>query len=252
MKRELIIFGLVVMAVSSCTSFLPTQEPPVYTPLPPTMTPDPCGPESISDEIDMIRGLLNEFQEVAFIATNTPTVSLISPVIKLEEIRQSIISLAVPDCLQDLKQGISDYTASQLRYFAKLMNKSTAKDADIDFQNSETLWKIVEAEYENVITNGRLDFQPLTSFESVLIPDTGFKAIAFTEGDKSVNVRAQPDMNAKIVTSLDPGVQAIIVGRTEMGDWIRVNVLGIYGWVYSEMIVLNVDMEQIVFVNPMP
>ena len=86
----------------------------------------------------------------------------------------------------------------------------------------------------------------------MLIPESEFNAVAFIEGDKSVKVLAQPDLNAKIVTLLNPGVQAMVVGRTETGDWISVNVLGIYGWIYTEMIVLNVDMEKIVFVNPMP
>ncbi|MDP2964911.1 MAG: SH3 domain-containing protein [Pelolinea sp.] len=252
MKKAAVIIGLVVISVSSCTSFFPVQEPPIYTPLPLTMTPDPCGPESISAEIEMIRGSLNEFQEVAFIATNTPRESLISPVMMLEEIRQNLISLVVPECVQDLKQGYSDYTASLLRYFSKLMNKSAAKIADIDLQNSETLWKIVETEYENVITNARLEFQPLTGTESVLLKEAEFGAIAINDGDKSVNVRAQPDLDAKIVSSLEPGVQAMVVGRTEKGDWIRVYVLGIYGWLFSETITLNVDMEKVVVVNPTP
>ena len=252
MKKAAVIIGLVVISVSSCTSFFPVQEPPIYTPLPPTMTPDPCGPESISAEIEMIRGSLNEFQEVAFIAANTPRESLISPVMRLEEIRQHLISLVVSECVQDLKQGYSDYTASLLRYFSKVMNKSAAKDADIDMQNSQTLWKIVDKEYEKVITNARLEYKPLKSTESVLIKEAGFGAIAINDGKKSVVVRVQPDLHAKIVSSLEPGVKAMVVGRTEKGDWIFVNVLEIYGWIDSEMVTLNVDIEKVIVVNLTP
>jgi hypothetical protein len=59
------------------------------------MTPDPCGPECISNVVETIRRKLNEFQEAAFIAKNTPIGLLISPVMKHEDIRQTLISLDV-------------------------------------------------------------------------------------------------------------------------------------------------------------
>lgn len=250
MKRTTVVFVVFIFFMASCTEFLPTPEPPVYTPLPPTMTPDPCGPESISDEIEMIRGLLNEFHEMAYIATNTPRESLISPIIRLDEIRHDLNSLAVPDCIQDLKTDYTNYTASLLRYFTDLMNKSTANQAEMDLQNSETLWKIVETEFEGVITKARLEFQPLASAESVLLSEVGFKAVAINEGDRTINVREQPDLGARIVSLLEPGVQAIVVGRTESGEWIRVNVLGVYGWVYSDMLTLNENIGQVEIVKP--
>jgi len=228
---------------------MPTAEPPIYTSLPPTMTPDPCGPETISDEIEMIKSSLNEFQEVAFIASNTPVELLITPVMRLQEIHQNLNSLAVPGCMLKLKQATYNYTASIVIYYSKLMNKKTAKEAEADFENSKLLWPLVEIEYEKVVREGRLEFQPLTSYENVLIPETGLKAIAFNEGDQTVNVRETPDLNGKILTLLENGAQAIIIGRTEKGDWLRVSVQGVNGWVYSEMVALNVDIKEIGVVN---
>jgi len=228
---------------------MPTPEPPIYTSLPPTMTPDPCGPETISDEIEMIKSSLNEFQEVAFIASNTPVELLITPVMRLQEIHQNLNSLAVPGCMQKLKQATYNYTASIVMYYSKLMNKKTAKEAEADFKNSKILWPLLETEYEKVVREGRLEFQPLTSYENVLIPETGLKAIAFNEGDQTINVRETPDLNGKILTLLENGVQAIALGRTEKGDWLRVSVEGINGWVNSDMVKLNVDINDVDVVN---
>jgi hypothetical protein len=62
---------------------------PVYTPLPPTGTPDLCGPETISMENETVKNWLKEFQEVVYIASNTPVDSLIAPVMALEEVHQN-------------------------------------------------------------------------------------------------------------------------------------------------------------------
>jgi hypothetical protein len=249
MKNSAVISMIILLLTASCSSLMPAPELPVYTPLPPTMTPDPCGPEAISDEIEMVRNWLNEFQEVAFIASNTPQDSLISPVMKLQEIHQNLNSLAVPGCMQGLKKANFNYTASLVMYYSKLMNKKTAKEAAADLENSEVLWPLVETEYEKVIRTGRLEFVPLTSYEGVLIPETGFKAIAFNESDQTVNVRAAPDLNANILTLLETGVQAIIIGRTEKGDWLRVSVESVNGWIFTEMVALNVDINEIDVVN---
>ncbi len=127
MKYSLVVLGIILLSLGSCSGLLSTQEMPVYTPLPPTMTPDPCGPESINDEVEMIRGLLGEFQEVAYVSSNTPRESLITPIIRLEEIRHELNSLIVPYCMQDLKSGYSNYTASLLRYYTNLMNKNACR-----------------------------------------------------------------------------------------------------------------------------
>ncbi len=86
----------------------------------------------------------------------------------------------------------------------------------------------------------------------MLLNDAGSKAIAVNEGNNSINVRELPDLNAKVVSTLEPGVQAIVIGRTETGDWIRVNILGTYGWISKDMVVLNVEPEKVDIVNSSP
>ena len=94
-----------------------------------------------------------------------------------------------------------------------------------------------------------LEFQPLISYENVLIPKTGFKAIAFNERDQTVYVRETPDLNVKILTLLETSVQAIVIGRNEKGDWLRVSVEGVNEWINSELVALNVDINNIGIVN---
>jgi hypothetical protein len=252
MKYSLVVIGIILLSLSSCSGLLSTQEMPVYTPLPPTMTPDPCGPASIYDDVEMIRGLLGEFQEVAYVSSNTPRESLITPIIRLEEIRHELNSLILPYCMQDLKSEYFNYTASLLRYYTNLMNKNTADNAEIDLNNSEAHWKTVQTEFEELATIAGLEFQPLANADSVLLNDAGSKAIAVNEGNNSINIRELPDLNAKVVSTLEPGVQAIVIGRTETGDWIRVNILGTYGWISKDMVVLNVEPEKVDIVNSSP
>jgi hypothetical protein len=54
--------------------------------------------------------------------------------------------------------------------------------------------------------------------------------------EKSVNVRAEPNTKAKIISSLKQNNQISLVGRNAAGDWYQVNISGAtqVGWVFGE------------------
>ena len=64
---------------------------------------------------------------------------MVTPVMKLQAIHKNLNSLAVPSCMQKLKQDTYNYTASIVMYYSKLMNKKTAKEAKADFLSSKLL-----------------------------------------------------------------------------------------------------------------
>ena len=246
MKRAIIpLICLVILVASSCEAFYPIEITPVVTPLPPTMTPDPCGPESLSDKMMIINQSLTEFQEVVFIADNSRVQDLISPLMKLEEIRIRLSTLSTPSCLAKFKQSYLDYTAVVIRYLSSRMNDSKSDDYEIDQQNSQTLWQVVELEYEKAILDARLDFQTLTSSDSAFAQAAEIGVMARNDGTRSVNVRAQADLDASIVGSLEPGMQALVIARNEAGDWVRINLMGIYGWVFTKTIDLSAKLDEI-------
>lgn len=225
--------------------FYPADNRPVVTPIAPTMTPDPCGPESLSDEIKTIREGLIEFQEVTFIANNSRSEDLIYPVMKLEEIRTRISTLSTPPCVGKFKQSYMDYTSVVIRYLSSRMNDPRSDEYEVDQLNSQTLWQVVEKEYEQAVLSARLEFQALSSIESAFQQAAETGIIAMNDGSKSVNIRAEADLDSPIVGRLEPGMQALVLGKNETSDWVRVNLSGIYGWVFIETVEISTDLEEI-------
>jgi hypothetical protein len=247
LPKKLVLAGMLLALIlaSGCSRFAPMEEIPVYTPVAPTMTPDPCGPETVGDDAEQIRLLLTAFQEVAAIADATPQQALISPVMRLEEVRHEMNLLALPACAQPLQAAINDYTAAILRYYTKMQNKTLVRDAGADLQNSAVYWETVTSEYETFLQNARLPFTPLPVLSEALKEETDTRATAVNENAQSVMVRENPSTTGKVLSNMGRGVMARVTGRSEDSQWLRVDVNGIYGWVNAGVVTLNVDVNDL-------
>ena len=58
-------------------------------------------------------------------------------------------------------------------------------------------------------------------------------------------MRSQPGLDADIISQLEPGMQAIGLARNASGDWLQINLDGVIGWVYTEMVTSSMDIEEL-------
>ena len=83
------------------------------------------------------------------------------------------------------------------------------------------------------------------------VPSTAENTIfVANEGTQRVNVRNQPELNADIISVLEPGMQAIGLSRNEAGDWLLINLDGVIGWVFTEMISPSSPVEDLEIFDP--
>ncbi len=52
----------------------------------------------------------------------------------------------------------------------------------------------------------------------------------------ALNVRSQPDIASKVLTTMSAGQRADVLGKNLAGDWWQVTVNGISGWVFAEYV----------------
>lgn len=78
---------------------------------------------------------------------------------------------------------------------------------------------------------------------STIIPSGTITAT--NSGQKAVNLRGAPDLNAAVVELLQPGEVVPVLGVDASGKWVLVNYTGQELWAYLEFLTLNVDVSAI-------
>jgi len=253
MKKTIILISITAMFFSSCslignsTSGDPTQITP--TPMP-TATPDPCAAENLLGEVEKVQDLVNEFQDIAYVANFTQQTELIVPIMEMQAVRRDLQKLEVPVCEEAIKTASLNYMNSTINYLAFFMGGETKENVDAGIQNSQVLWQTVLGEFNKLLTSAGLVSDEL--------PDVGITAPSTTEGSvivgnestQRVNVRSQPDLDADIISHLEPGMQAIGLSRNEPGDWLLINLDGVIGWVFTETVTTSADIEELLISEP--
>jgi len=255
MKSVSIIIILGILLLSACSA--PTPVIPTVTPEPTlalTPTPDPCSKENILVEAEKLQMAVNEFREVADLANSTDVNFLFIPVLRLQEIRYDAINTKVPACLDTFKASTVAYTASVINYMIIFMNVQDPKSEDLTnaIQNSQTQWQVLVNEFNNVLAIAGVEQQSVTDPNSISPAPSDEAVIATNESDSTINVRAKPDLAAEVLASMEKGIQAEVIGRTEASDWLQVKLDDVTGWIFTETVVVNKPVDQLTVVEVIP
>ena len=245
--KQVKLFSLLIILISAvaCDSFITDEYEPIFTPVAPTMTTDPCSPENISDDLEIIRSNLAEFHEIALIADNSRTNYISYSLLQLQEIRTKLTNLFTPGCMGKLRQAYMNYTGEVIRYLTERLNNPYSNDYRISQQNSLAFWQIVDEEYQKLALTIPQGFIPLTGLIKNYDEGLETRITAENDGKQSVNIRLSGNLNSGIIGQLEPGMHGLVLGKNETGDWIRINLKGIIGWVYIETIELSEDLDLI-------
>lgn len=262
MKKYSLVIAIIILLFSACSALKSTATPATPTPLPtPTPTPDPCSKENILAEAEELRLLVSEFQEVELLANMTNFNYMYDPILRLQELRYEILRTNVPECLETFKAVSVNYSIEAINYLTTFMNlrlnseEISEKDNEnfnIAMQTSQTWWQEVLKEFRNIASIAGVEIQATPAANNVAPSATGISATATNEGTAAVNVRTTPDLNASIVASMEKGIQADVIGRNEASDWLQVKISDVIGWVFTEMVVTNVPVDQLPVVEVTP
>ena len=248
------------------------------TPVPPTpeetAISDPCAPENLLEEVEKVLDLVNKFQDLRYLSNFTPTNQMTILIMEMQNVRRELQKLEVPVCEEAIKTASLNYMRTTFNYLAFFManpidpNDPTQSHPTVivGIQNSDVLWETVLGEFNNLLTSAGLASEELPDISESADPaattETGITEPADTttttdtgviignEGVQAVNIRSQPNIDAEIVSRLEPGLRAIGISRNTAGDWLLVNLDGVIGWVYTEMITSSTPVEELPISDP--
>jgi len=249
MKKTIILFAICAIFISSCSLLSgvgsePTPVPPTPTAAP-TATPDPCAAENLLDEVEKVQEIVNAFQDVAYVANFTPQTELVIPILQLQEIRRDLQKLEVPECEESIKNASINYMNATINYLAFFMGGESQENVDAGIQNSQVLWQVVLSEFSNLLGSAGLIEEEVPDISSAVPSATDSGIFITNDGFNGINVRALPDLEGEILTSLEPGMQAIGIARNEAGDWVQINLDGVIGWVFAETVTATEPIEDL-------
>jgi hypothetical protein len=99
MSRIYFTLVLIPLLLTACGRQVVATQAPVST-----STPDPCSAENLPAEVIKVNNLMREFDDYSSLASNTPQEQLVKVIPELQRIQRAAEDLAVPACLQTLKQ----------------------------------------------------------------------------------------------------------------------------------------------------
>ena len=248
MRKTIILISIAAMFVSSCSlieNFTPGDPTPIVPTPMPTATPDPCDAENLLEEVEKVQDLVNEFQDTWYVANFTPQAERILPIMEMQAVRRDLLKLDVPDCEEAIKIASLNYMDSAINYLILFMGGEAEENVDASFQNSQVLWQTVLGEFNKILTSAGVVSEELPDIGITTPQTTDSGVIVGNESTQRVNVRSQPDINADIISQLEPGMQAIGLSRNESGDWLLINLDGVIGWVSTETITTSAVIEDL-------
>jgi len=257
MKKFVYLLIPIIPVLSAC-SMLFTPEPTATT-VPPTQMPtavptqDPCSGENIVDEVEEIQYLINDFREILTMAPATDVTLLYNHVFRMQDIRRQIIQTEVPQCLEDLRSLSIDYASSAIYWFVIFINvQENESEVVLAAENtSNTLWQQVVSEFDSVLSEAGVE-RVLPADVGGVVPPGETGVFLTNDGTLSVNVRERPDTDADIVASLESGMQATALSRTEDAEWVQINLDGVLGWVSAETVLISEPVEDLPVLEEIP
>ncbi len=109
-----------------------------------------CSDKNIVVEAEIIADQVHHFEDVKFVAILTSREQLVVPILKLQDIRYEAEALDMPDCLTALEKSAIDYMNSVIVYMSHHMAGFDSEQVRIEFQYSEELLAVYQAEYARV------------------------------------------------------------------------------------------------------
>lgn len=146
-----LVFGAANLTATTLPTDLPTTDLPTNTVFP-TSTQDVCTPGNISAQVDRVHALTREFDDTFGLAQSLNLESVVPLVQDMQRIKRSAEDLAVPPCLQKLKEYQLLYMNSGIEVFTAVLSVTNANPN----MNQNTLNQITVPLLENVLGAAKL------------------------------------------------------------------------------------------------
>lgn len=245
MKRRLSLILILILGLAACA---PRAEPSTPTPLP---TPDPCAGAALQAAAQAVHSKMREFDDASALASVTPRDQLPAVITDLQRIRREAQDLSVPSCLDNLKRLQIAHMNTVIETLMAFLGGASGDVVNRGVSQARQLHDLYTLELMRVLG---LTLVPATASPTLTTPEAQAPGETVTPqiimvvnpGPATVNMRADPSLDAASLGVLAVGAAAPAVGRTADGTWILIEVPGqpgVRAWVYTSLITLSGPIE---------
>ncbi|BCY19501.1 hypothetical protein hrd7_33500 (plasmid) [Leptolinea sp. HRD-7] len=250
--------GAPTVAVVEAKPLPPTQAPPA-APLVPQLpvytqasivnlaTPEPVDPcssiEAKRPEIENLARIMGEFDDTSYLIQSIPDRNqMVQVILVLQAIRREAINYKAPECLKPLKEAQVNFMSGVVLTSISIM--SSASDDTIKNQLAQTrsLRASFDQELANQLGLKYITATPVPTIPPTAVPPTSTTSPVTATVDQDIYVVQGPGLTFPAVGTFLKGQITNVIGRTEKGDWIEIDIPsspGNAGWVPKQLIKLN-------------
>jgi hypothetical protein len=265
LRKFMAIVGAIILVTLLCSACSPeiAQTIPTTTI---TATPDPCSKANISSGIQRISELMQEFDDITFVASLAPKEQLSDLILNLQDVRRRTDVNNPPVCVAKLQSTAVNYMNEVILFLAHYMGGTDVSQINLERNNSQSLRNAYEEEYAHMTGATYISPTPLPTNQiaEIQVTDTpsptqtatpnvespteteATEVIVTNPGPSAINLHNYPDVNARLVGFLNPEENAQAIARTNTGDWILITyskAMGGSGWVLAKLIQTDHSVE---------
>lgn len=205
---------------------------------------DPCSSvEAKRPEIENIARLMGEFDDTSYLIQSIPDRNqMVQVILVLQSIRRDAINNKPPVCLKTLKESQVNFMSGVVLTSISIM--SSASDDTVKNQLSQTrsLRAIFDKELADQLGLKYITATPAPTIPPTAIPPTSTTSPVTATVDQDIYVVQGPGLTYPAVGTFLKGQITNVMGRSEKGDWIEIDVpsaRGNAGWVPKQLIKIS-------------
>jgi hypothetical protein len=204
---------------------------------------DPCLPQYARLLAQRVHSHMREFDDASTLAASLGVDKLPSAIAELQRIRRSAQDEPVPSCLGQLKDLQVGHMNMVIDTMLGMLNGAKPEALQTGIINARKLHDAYTLELANVL--GVTIVAKPTNVPGAAGTETPAAVSAVTvmnPGPNPVNLRAEPDLNAAVVTVFEVNAATPVLGKSADGKWVQVDVpekTGEKAWLYLEAVTLS-------------
>lgn len=263
-----------LLLLSACRPGLITSGTALPTAIKVTPTPNLCDKANIGKEIVKVHNVLREFEQVLFLAQNALPSQMMSPLMKMQDIRHQGETQEAPECLKALKTKRDNYMGARIIHVAHFMGGVAKEQLDKEGEVVNTY----QNEYKNELaallaqhsltpmneTPAAPPAMPVPPTQPAVTPaaqlpeptqpppapaDTG--VVAVNEQGRDLLMRQVPNSEAPATGAFKNGERLPAAAKSQDGIWVQLRLPDNQtAWVEREWIRLEGDENSLPLIQP--
>jgi hypothetical protein len=223
---------------------LPSNTQPAIINLAPQTTVDPCSSiDAKRPDIETIARIMGEFDDTSYLIQSIPDRNqMVQVILVLQAIRREAINYNPPECLKGLKEAQVNFMSGVVLTSISIMSSASQDTVKNQLAQTRSLRAAFDQELANQLGLKYITATPAPTIPPTAIPPTSTVSPVTATVDQDIYVVQGPGLTFPAVGTFLKGQITNVIGKTEKGDWIEIDVPsspGNAGWVPKQLIKLN-------------